>query len=89
MAPWEVESLIDRFIDHYNNERLHQSINYVTPAERHDGRHTAIIAARKRGMQEAKRQRRMEANGGVRDDRRLREFQHAFRSKGLAQSTLK
>ena len=69
MAPWEVESLIDRFIDFYNNERLHQSINYVTPAERHDGRHTAIIAARKRGMQEAKRQRRMEAYGGVRDDR--------------------
>jgi transposase InsO family protein len=69
MAPWEVESLIDRFIDHYNNERLHQGINYVTPAERHDGRHTAIIAARKRGLQEAKERRRMEAYGGVRKDR--------------------
>ena len=54
MAPWEVESLIDRFIDFYNNERLHQGIGYVTPAERHDGRHVAIIEARRRGMQEAK-----------------------------------
>ncbi|MGI8406976.1 MAG: hypothetical protein ACR2L3_00485 [Actinomycetota bacterium] len=64
-----VESLIDRFIDFYNNERLHQGLDYVTPAERHDGRHTAIIEARKRGMQEAKEQRRMEAYGGVMEER--------------------
>jgi transposase InsO family protein len=64
MTPQEVESLIDRFIDYYNNERLHQAIDYVTPVERHDGRHIAIIKARKRGMQEAKRRRRIEAYGG-------------------------
>lgn len=64
MAPWEVESLIDRFIDHYNDERLHQGIDYVTPAERHDSRHVAIIEARRRGMQEAKQRRKMEAYGG-------------------------
>ncbi len=69
LPPWEVESLIDRFIDHYNNERLHQGINYVTPAERHDERHTAIIEARKLGMQEAKKRRRMEACGGATEDR--------------------
>jgi putative transposase len=69
MEPWEVESMLDRFIDHYNNERLHQGIAYVTPAERHDGRHVAIIEARRRGMQEAKKQRRMEAYGGVRATR--------------------
>ena len=56
-----MESLIDRFIDLYNNERLHQGIGYVTPAERHDGRHTAIIGTRRRGMQEARLRRRMEA----------------------------
>ncbi len=65
MAPWEVESLIDRFIDFYNNERLHQGIDYVTPAERHDGRHTAIIEARQRGMQEAKLRRKVEAYRAV------------------------
>jgi putative transposase len=69
LQPWEVESLIDRFIDFYNHERLHQSIDYVTPAERHDGRHVAIIDARKRGMHEANKRRRMEAYGGVRESR--------------------
>ncbi len=69
MQPWEVESMFDRFIDCYNNERLHQSLDYVTPAERHDGRHTGIIEARRRGMREAKERRRMEACGGVRKDR--------------------
>ena len=64
MAPWEVESMIDRFIDHCNGERLHQGIDYVTPDERHDGRHVAIIEARRRGMQEAKQRRKMEAYGG-------------------------
>jgi putative transposase len=64
MTPEQVESMIDRFIDFYNNDRLHQALDYVTPAERHAGRHTAIIEARKRGMQEAKLRRRMEASGG-------------------------
>jgi putative transposase len=69
MQPWQVESMIDLFIDHYNNERLHQGIDYVAPAERHDGRHIAIIDARRRGMQEAKERRRMEAYGGVSENR--------------------
>lgn len=65
MTPDEVESMIDRFIDHYNNERLHQSLGFVTPVERHEGRHTAIIEARRRGMQEAKQKRRMHVYGGA------------------------
>jgi len=67
MAPHQVEAMIDRFIEYYNEERLHQALNFVTPAERHDGRHTAIIAARKRGMQDAREQRKIEAYGGIGD----------------------
>ena len=61
MTPDEVESMIDRFITYYNEVRLHQSLNYVTPAERHEGRHTAIIVARVEGLQRA-RATRMVAN---------------------------
>lgn len=61
MTPDEVESMIDRFITYYNEVRLHQSLGYVTPLERHEGRHTAIIAARKEGMARA-REARMTAN---------------------------
>ncbi len=65
LAPWEVEAMVDRFIDYYNNERLHQGIGFVTPADRHEGRHVAIIAARKEGMRRAREQRRMAAYGGT------------------------
>ena len=61
MTPEEVESMIDRFIAYYNEERLHQSLGYVTPVERHEGRHTAIIRARREGMERA-RADRMAAN---------------------------
>jgi len=52
-------------IDHYNNERLHQALGFVTPAERHEGRHVAIIAARKEGMRRARETRKMVAYGGT------------------------
>lgn len=65
MTPDEVETMIDRFIDYYNNERLHQSLGFVTPAERHEGRHTVIIAARKEGMRRAREMRKMVAYEGT------------------------
>jgi putative transposase len=65
MSPWEVEAMIDRFIDYYNNERLHQGLGYVTPADRHEGRHEAILTARTEGMTRAKQRRKMEAYGGT------------------------
>lgn len=65
LAPWEVEQMVDRFIEHYNFVRLHQGIGFVTPAERHDGRHTAIIEARKAGLDQARQLRKHEAMEGA------------------------
>lgn len=65
MSPFDLEAMIDRFIDYYNNERLHQGLGYVTPADRHEGRHLAIIAARKEGMTRARQRRKIDAYGGT------------------------
>lgn len=61
LSPAEVESLIGAFITHYNEVRLHQSLGYVTPVERHEGRHTAILEGRRDGLRRA-REARLAAN---------------------------
>lgn len=70
MTPAEVESMIDRFITYYNETRLHQGLNYVTPAERHEGRHTAIIGSRVEGMQRAQAARMVANRRGPGSPRR-------------------
>lgn len=46
--PWELEQEIGRFIEYYNNERYHESLNNVTPADVYYGRHHEIITRRER-----------------------------------------
>ena len=46
--PGDLENQIIAFVDHYNNQRYHESIGNVTPADAYFGRHTAIIEKRKR-----------------------------------------
>ena len=44
----DLENQISAFVDHYNNQRYHESIGNVTPADAYFGRHTAIIEKRKK-----------------------------------------
>ena len=46
--PGDLENQISAFVDHYNNQRYHESIGNVTPADAYFGHHTAIIEKRKR-----------------------------------------
>ena len=46
--PGDLENQIGAFVDHYNNQRYHESIGNVTPADAYFGRHTAIIERRKK-----------------------------------------
>ena len=46
--PGDLENQISAFVDHYNNQRYHESIGNVTPADAYFGRHTAIIEKRKK-----------------------------------------
>lgn len=59
---------IDKFIQHYNFNRLHSSIGYVTPYDRLSGKHTEVHrqrdekleAARKRRAENRKKQSKVE-----------------------------
>ena len=36
--PGELEAEIDKFVDYYNNERYHESLDNVTPADMYNGK---------------------------------------------------
>jgi len=60
----EARAVVGRFVDHYNNGRLHSAIGYVTPADKLAGREDAIFANRDHKLEQARerrRQRRLEA----------------------------
>ena len=58
--PGDLENQISAFADHYNNQRYHESIGNVTPADAYFGRHTAIIEKRKRIKKLTTQNRRFE-----------------------------
>jgi putative transposase len=45
-VPWDLEREIERFVDYYNHERYHESLDNVTPADVYYGRHHEIITRR-------------------------------------------
>jgi transposase InsO family protein len=58
----EAERLIERFVQHYNQVRLHSAIGYITPADKLAGREDEIWAERDRRLEaarEARRQKRL------------------------------
>ncbi len=46
--PGDLEAQIETFVDHYNHQRYHESLNNVTPANVYFGRDKAILQERER-----------------------------------------
>jgi putative transposase len=46
--PGDLERQIDAFVEHYNHQRYHESINNLTPADVYFGRAEAILTERER-----------------------------------------
>jgi putative transposase len=50
--------IVARYVEHYNQVRLHSAIGYVAPADKLAGRETEIFAARDRKLAEARERRK-------------------------------
>ena len=59
--PGDLEASIEAFVDHYNHQRYHESINNLTPADVYFGRGQAILEQRKRIKRKTIEARRLRA----------------------------
>ena len=53
----EAEQLVEQFVNHYNNVRLHSAVGYVTPEDKLAGREVQIWAERDRKLEAARQAR--------------------------------
>ena len=58
--PWELEEAIRRFVEYYNNERLHEALDNVTPADMFYSRYEKIMDRRALIKQQTLQRRREE-----------------------------
>ena len=69
----ELERELARFVDYYNNERVHESLDNVTPADVYCGRHHEILTARQLLKMQTLRRRRCYNQGyEVKDEELIR-----------------
>ena len=58
--PWDLEKAIRQFVDYYNHQRYHESLDNVTPADMFYGRHEEIMDRRQLIKQQTLRRRKEE-----------------------------
>ena len=54
----DLDAQIEAFVEHYNHQRSHESLNNVTPADAYFGKSQAIIQQRERIKRKTIEQRR-------------------------------
>ena len=58
--PADLEAQIEAFVDHYNHQRYHESINNLTPADVYCGRGQSILKQRERIKRKTMETRRLQ-----------------------------
>jgi putative transposase len=53
----EARELVERYIQHYNEKRLHSAIGYVAPMDKLEGRENKIFHQRDKKLEEARGKR--------------------------------
>ena len=69
--PDELERELDLFVEYYNNERVHEALDNVTPADVYHGRHQKIQTARQLVKMQTLRRRRWYNQGHELKDEEL------------------
>jgi len=54
----DARRLVSKYVEYYNQTRLHSAIGYIAPADKLAGRETAIFAERDRKLEEARQSRK-------------------------------
>ena len=57
-SPWELERALEQFVQFYNHERYHESLDNITPADMYNGRYHEIISQRAQIKQQTLQRRR-------------------------------
>jgi putative transposase len=57
--PGDLEAQIEAFVDHYNHQRFHESLNNVTPSDVYFGRAKAILQKKERIKRKTLQARRL------------------------------
>jgi putative transposase len=65
--PWELEHTIEDFVTYYNNERYHESLDNLTPADVYYGRAEEVKTRREQIKQETLEKRRQRHRQSVQD----------------------
>lgn len=55
----EAVRIVSRYVEYYNNVRLHSALGYITPADKMNGLELVIFAERDRKIEEARERRRL------------------------------
>ncbi|MFN2137148.1 MAG: transposase [Candidatus Promineifilaceae bacterium] len=63
--PWELEQTIKEFVTYYNNERYHESLDNMTPADVYFGKVKEVQGKRERIKQQTMEERRRQHRQGV------------------------
>ena len=61
--PGELEQQIQSFVEHYNNERVHESLDNLTPSDVYNGRGAEILTMRQLVKEQTMRRRKRENLG--------------------------
>ena len=55
----DARSIVGKYVEHYNEQRLHSAIGYIAPSDKFAGKEQGIFDSRDRKLEAAREERRL------------------------------